>query len=43
MLTFIKYLDSIWINKKELSLELDNNNNQSKICSFNDFYIFFLL
>ena len=29
MLTFIKYLDSIWINKKELSLELDNNNNQS--------------
>ena len=27
MLTFIKYLDSIWINKKELSLELDNNNN----------------
>ena len=29
MLTFIKYLDSLWINKKELSLELDNNNNQS--------------
>ena len=27
MLTFIKYLDSIWINKKERSLELDNNNN----------------
>lgn len=29
MLTFIKYLDSIWINKKERSLELDNNNNQN--------------